>query len=282
MEDEKTVELKHKVAELKQRLNQMYAQYFSDTSQGRVFENEFSLYLKACENAKKEILDNLRFQHDVTKIGLIVLIVAAALTVYLFTLHVIFGVLILAGAGFFACGFMYLLLAEEIKIMRASGFCNELEEYFQRYRWKTELKTSLNLPEIPLWGEYIRKWEQESPCLKTLEKRTLFVPFRISIALVNLLGLAYIILSFISPEPRFTPAVLILCIMLWIASVVMQMLIVNTIIYASEIRPGLPGREELPRPKTGIITRSPGTWINILRLFLILDVVFPEASINKR
>jgi hypothetical protein len=38
MEDEKTVELKNKISELKQRLNQIYAQYFTDTSKSRVLK----------------------------------------------------------------------------------------------------------------------------------------------------------------------------------------------------------------------------------------------------
>ena len=54
MEDEKTAELKNKIAELKQRLNQLYAQYFSDAREGKVFETEFSLYLKASEVARRE------------------------------------------------------------------------------------------------------------------------------------------------------------------------------------------------------------------------------------
>src|SRR4030042_6564148 len=132
-ENEQTVELKNKISELKQRLNQIYAQYFTDTSRSRVFETEFSLFLKACENARNEISENLKLQHDITKLGLSILIAASALTIYLFKLYVLFGMLTLLGFGFFACGFMYLLLAAEIRITRAAKLCAEMETYFQRH-----------------------------------------------------------------------------------------------------------------------------------------------------
>lgn len=177
VEDEKTIELKNKISELKQRLNQIYAQYFTDTSKSRVFETEFSLYLKPCEHARNEISENLKLQYDVTKIGLSVLIAASALTIYLFKLHVLFGMLILLGFGFFACGFMYLLLAAEIRIMRAAKFCAELETYFQRHRWSTELKENLNLPDIPLWGEYVSKWDKDIFSEGHFEKKLFTDPF---------------------------------------------------------------------------------------------------------
>lgn len=281
MEDEKTVELKNKVAELKQRMNQIYAQYFTDTSKGRVFETEFSLYLKACEHARSEIRENLKMQYDFTKIGLTVMIVASALTVYLFKLHIIFGMLILVGMGFFACGFMYLLLAGEIKIMRASGFCMELEAYFQLHRWSTELKESLNLPDIPLWGDYVSKWNKQRFGQENFEQKALFASFRIMIALVDLLALIYVIQSFVSQELRITTTMLIICLVLWVVAVVIQMLIVHSIFNTIDIKPKMTEQDRLEDVKVKEINWNPYTWINILRLFLVLDIIFPGAPKNK-
>ncbi|MEW6417993.1 MAG: hypothetical protein AB1480_07715 [Nitrospirota bacterium] len=277
VEDEKTIELKNKISELKQRLNQIYAQYFTDTSKSRVFETEFSLFLKACEHARNEISENLKLQYDVTKIGLSILIAASALTIYLFKLHVLFGMLILLGFGFFACGFMYLLLAAEIRIMRAAKFCAEMETYFQRHRWTTELKENLNLPDIPLWGEYVSKWDKDIFSEGHFEKKALYGPFRIIITLIEISALVYVIQSFIFQEPKLTSSVLIVCLILWVVAVIAQILLVHSIINKVDIKLQW---VEKDRPEELIkkeINWKPHTWINILRLFLVLDIIFPEA-----
>jgi hypothetical protein len=275
-EDEETVDLKNKISELKQRLNQIYAQYFTDTSKSKVFETEFSLYLKACEHARNEMGENRKIQYDVTKIGLGILLVASAATIYLFKMQVLFGTAILLGFGFFACGFMHLLLAAEIKIVRAAEFCSELETYFQRHRWSTELKQSLNLPDIPLWGEYTGKWNKDIFYEGHFEKTALYGPFRIAITLIAIWAFFYIIQSSISQDLKLTSPALIICLIVWVAAVISQILIVDTIINRVDAQlqrngEGMP--EELIRKE---INWHPRTWLNILRLFLVLDIVFPK------
>ena len=135
MLEEENIALKNKIVELKQRLNQIYTESFMDVKQSRVFENEFSLYLKACEHARIERGESIKQQNDVIKIGLTFLIAASALTDYFFKIYIYFGMLILLGLGFLACGFMYLLLFAEIRIIRAGNYCTELETYFKNYRW---------------------------------------------------------------------------------------------------------------------------------------------------
>jgi hypothetical protein len=282
MEDEKTIELKNKISELKQRLNQIYAQYFIDTNKSRVFETEFSLYLKACENARNEISENLKLQYDVIKIGLSILIAASALTIYLFKLYILFGMLILLGCGFFACGFMYLLLSAEIKIMRATRFCAELETYFQRYRWSTELKKKLNLPDIPLWGEYVSKWDKDIFTEGHFEKKALYAPFRILITLIDLLALVYVIQSFIYKEPNITSSVLIFCLILWIVTVIAQILLVHSIINKVNIRLQWVEKDRPEELTKKEINWKPRTWINILSIFLVLDIVFPKTLKTSR
>jgi uncharacterized membrane protein len=276
-EDERIVELKNKISELKQRLARIYAEYFTDTSRSRVFESEFSMYLKACETARNEISENRKLQYDVTKIGMSILIALSIVTLYLFKLHVLLGLLILLGSGFFACGFMYLLLVAEIRITRAIHFCAELETYFQGHRWSTELKESLHLPDIPLWGEYVSKWGKDIFREGHFERRAIYGPFRIIIALIEISALVYVIQAFISQEPRMTLSVLIACLIVWAASVIAQILLVHSILDKVDIKLQWiekDGPEDLVKRE---ITWNPSTWINIVRLFLVLDIIFPEG-----
>jgi len=279
-EDEKTIELKNKISELKQRLTQLYAQYFTDTSKSRVFEAEFSLYLKACENARNEISENRKQQYDITKIGLSSLVALSALTIFFFKLQVLLGMLILLGFGFSACGFMYLLLVAEIRIKRATQFCAELETYFQRHRWSTELKEKLNLPDIPLWGEYVSKWDKDIFREGHFEKKAIYGPFRIIIALIEISALVYVIQAFISQEPKLTSSVMIVCLIVWVASVIAQILLVHSILDRVDIKLQWIEKDRPEDLMKREINWKPHTWMNILRLFLVLDIIFPE-SIKK-
>ena len=279
-EDEKTIELKNKISELKQRLTQLYAQYFTDTSKSRVFEAEFSLYLKACENARDEISENQKQQYDITKIGLSSLVALSALTIFFFKLQVLLGMLTLLGFGFSACGFMYLLLVAEIRIKRATQFCAELETYFQRHRWSTELKEKLNLPDIPLWGEYVSKWDKDIFREGHFEKKAIYGPFRIIIALIEISALVYVIQAFISQEPKLTSSVMIVCLIVWVASVIAQILLVHSILDRVDIKLQWIEKDRPEDLMKREINWKPHTWINILRLFLVLDIIFPE-SIKK-
>lgn len=281
-ENEQTVELKNKISELKQRLNQIYAQYFTDTSKSRVFETEFSLYLKACEHARNEISESLKLQYDVTKIGLFILIGASALTFYLFKVYILFGILVFLGLGFCACGFMYLLLAGEIKIARASEFCAELETYFQHFRWSTELKESLNLPDIPLWGDYARKWNKDVFDDGHFEKKALYAPFRIIITFVDLLALVYAFQLFLFHEYNINYGIFIACLILWVVAVVLQILLVNSVLNKVNIRLRWIGEKGPEEVKKQEINWAPHTWINIIRLFLLLDLIFPEQTVKDK
>ena len=160
LEDE-NIALRNKIAEFKERLNQIYSQAAIDANKSKAFESEFSLYLKACEHANKEGTDGFRLQHDATKFGLTILVVILAFTVYLFNMHIIFGMFVLLGFGFISCGLMYLILAGEIRITRAGEYCAKLEAYFKQYRWTSEHNASANLPEMPLWEEYRKKWGKD-------------------------------------------------------------------------------------------------------------------------
>lgn len=281
-ENEQTVELKNKIAELKQRLNQIYAQYFTDTGKSRVFETEFSLYLKACEHARNEISENLKLQYDVTKIGLFILMGACALTFYLFKVYILFGILVFLGFGFCACGFMYLLLAGEIKIARASEFCVELETYFQRFRWSTELKESLNLPDIPLWGDYSRKWNKDVFDEGHFGEKALYAPFRIIITLADLLALVYAFQLFLFKEYNINFSIFIACFILWVIAVIMQFFLVDSILNKVDIRLRWIGEKRPEEVKKQGINWAPHTWINIIRLFLLLDLIFPKQTVKDK
>lgn len=279
--NENEEELKTKVSELKRRLNQLYAQYFTDTGRSKVFETEFSLYLKACENPRRQIAESLKLQYGVTKTGLFILIGASALTYYLFKVYILFGMLILLGLGFCVCGLMYSLLAAEIRIARASDFCAELETYFQRHRWTTELKENLNLPEIPLWGDYIRKWNKDLFDEVHFEKTALYAPFRIMMTLVDLLALVYVIQSFMVGGHNINSGMFIACVILWVAAVILQILIVNSVLNKIGIRLRWMEKKQPGEIKTQEINWNPRTWTNILRLFLLLDLIFPQKTVEE-
>lgn len=279
-ENEQTVELRNKIARLKQRLNRIYAQYFTDTGESKVFETEFSLYLKACEHARNEINESLKHQYDITKTGLFVLVGACALTFYLFKIYILFGILVFLGFGFCACGFMYLLLAGEIKIARASEFCIELETYFQRFRWLTELKESLNLPDIPLWGDYSRKWDKDVFDEGHFGKKALYAPFRVIITLVDLLALAYAFQLFLFKEHNITFGIFIACLVLWGIAVILQIFLVDSILNRVDIRLRWIGEKRPEEVKKQGINWVPHTWINIIRLFLLLDLIFPRQTVK--
>jgi hypothetical protein len=281
-ESEQTDELKNKVAQLKQRVNQIYAQYFTDTSTGRVFETEFSLYLKACEHARNQINENLKHQYDITKTGLFVLIGASALTFYLFKIYILLGMLILLGFGFCACGFMYLLLAGEIKIAKASEFCAELETYFQRFRWSTELKESLNLPAVPLWDDFSGKWDKDVFKGGHFGERILYAPFRVIITLVDLLALAYASQLFLLREHNINPGIFIACLVLWVIAVILQFFLVDSILNKVDIRLRSNGAKRTGEDRNQGITRDPHTWLNIIRLFLLLDLIFPGQTVKDK
>jgi hypothetical protein len=275
MIENENIMLKNKIAELKERLNQIYSQSAIDAGKSKAFESEFSLYLKACEPARNERMAGIRLQHDATKFGLALLTIGLAFTVYAFNVHIFLATLILLGFGFISCGFMYLLLAGEIQIQRAGDYCNELEAYFKHHRWSTEIYEVLNLARIPIWEEYRSKWDRDIFVKGPYRKTGVYAPFRIAITLTDMLALACLVYSFISHGAERSWSILISSCVVWIAAVTVQMLLVNTIINKVDRRPA--AEEEKPEKyQKEEISWAPGTWVNILRLFLALDIIFPK------
>jgi len=276
MEEEGTVGYKGKITEVKQRLNQIYSQSFLDPKKSSVFESEFSLYLKACESARNERTEGIRQQNSVVKTGMTILIAASAFTVYLFSVHLIFGLLIFLGFGFLACGFMYLLLNDEIRIARAGGYCTEIEAYFKQHRWTTEQDQKLHLPTIPMWEEFRNSWSGDLFDDGHYQKRVLYAPFRIAITFINLLAIGYAVQLVTAQQHQLNITMLIIFITTWIVAVVLQMLIVHLVI--NKVDQKLCGTDKESPSRTGKrdINWSPETWINILRLFFLLDILLPK------
>lgn len=279
LEDE-NIALRNKIAELKERLTQIYSQAAIDANKSKAFENEFSLYLKACEHANKEGTNGSRLQHDATKFGLTILVVISAFTVYLLNMHIIFGMFVLLGFGFISCGLMYLILAGEIRITRAGEYCAELEAYFKHYRWSSELTASANLPGIPLWEEYRNKWGKDLFTHGLYEKTAVYAPLRIAMTLTDLLAIVYLAYFFVAYRSEITGIVMISSCLAWVMVVTVQVLLVDAIINKVGMRlekekEGLQGYQK----KT--IGRQPSTWVNILKLFLNLDIIFPKEIKNR-
>lgn len=275
MEDEKTDELKNKISELKHRLNQLYAQYFSDTREGRVFESEFSLYMKAAESARREKTQLIKLQFATVQIGMIVLIAFAALTMVLFRQQIFFSAFFLLGLGFFACGFLYLLVLADIKIARADRFCSDLGSYFRQHRWGTEIKKNLRLPDIPLWEEYGSQSPQTDPRSRRCERHALYTPLRIAISFIDLLVLAMLIQTWLSGNPVISRTIMICYLILWFGTTALHMLLVDALTARAETTHD---QEMTRRTYLDKITNIPSELMKIPRLFLLLDILFPKAQ----
>ena len=280
MPEYENIALRNKITELKERLNQIYSQAAIDANKSKAFESEFSLYLKACEHANKERTDGFRLQHDAAKFGLAILVVILAFTVYLFNMHTFFGMFVLLGFGFISCGLMYLILAGEIRITRAGEYCAELEAYFKQNRWASEHNASSNLPGMPLWEEYRRKWGKDLFTQGPYGKTAAYAPLRIAMTLTDLLALVYLAHSFLAYRSDIAWIMMIIGCLAWVMAVTVQVLLVDALVNKADMnmekeKEGLQGYQK----KT--IGRQPGTWINILKLFLNIDIIFP-TEIKKR
>jgi len=278
LEDENIL-LKNKIAEFKERLNQIYSQAAIDANKSKTFESEFSLYLKACEHPNKEAKDGFRLQHDATKFGLAILVIILMFAVYLFNTHIIFGMFILLGFGFISCGLMYLILAGEIRIKRAEDFCAELETYFKHHRWSSENNASVDLPGFPLWGEYRNKWRNDLFTPGLFEKTAAYAPLRIAMTLTDLLAFVYLAHYFVVYKSEISWIVMIINCLAWLMVVTVQVLLVDAIINKVCMRLEKEN-EGLREYQKKTISRQPGTWVNIVKLFLNIDIIFP-AEIKK-
>jgi hypothetical protein len=277
MPEDENIALRNKIAELKERLNQIYSQAAVDANKSKTIESEFSLYLKACEHAGNEGRDGLRLQHDATRFGFAILVLALAFTAYLFTMHTIAGMVVLLGFGFIPCGLMYMILAGEIRITRAGEYCAQLEAYFKQYRWSSEHNTSANLPEMPLWEEYRKNWGNDLFTRGLYEKKAVYAPLRIAMTLTDMLALVCLAHSFVVYRPEISWTAMIMSCLAWVMVVTVQILLVDAIINKVDMR-----REEEKEGLQGYqkttISRQPGTWVNIFKLFLGIDIIFPAEE----
>lgn len=280
MPEDENIALRNKIAEFKARLNHIYSQASIDANKSKAFESEFSLYLKACENARKEGTDGFRLQHDATKFGLAILVVTLVFTAYLFNMNIIFGTFVLLGFGFISCGLMYLILVGEIRITRAGEYCANLEAYFKQYRWSSEQNASVNLPGMPLWEEYRKKWGDDPLSKGLYEKTAVYAPLRISMTMTDLLALAYLARLLVVYRSEISWIVMMISCLAWLMVVTVQVLLVDAIINKVELRPEKE-KEELRAYQGKTIGRQPRTWVNIFKLFLNIDIIFP-TKIQKR
>jgi hypothetical protein len=132
------------------------------------------------------------------------------------------------------------------------------------------------LPDIPLWGEYSDKWGRDFFVKGPFEKKAVYGPFRIIITLLEISALGYVIQAFFSQEPKLTASMLIGCLIVWAASVVVQILIIHSILDKIGIKLERPEKEDTEFAAKRAINWSPRTWVNILKLFLVMDIIFPE------
>lgn len=278
MREDENIALKNKITELKERLNLIYSQSAIDANKSKAFESEFSLYLKACEHACTERMEGMRLQHDATKFGLAILTLVLAFTVYVFSMQILLGMLVLLGFGVISCGFMYLLLTAEIRMMRAGEYCSELEAYFKRYRWSTEHSEALNLPGIPLWEEYRSKWGKDLFTEGPYGRTAVYAPFRIAMTLADLSAFVYLVYSFIARDISWI-GMITSCIV-WVVAVTVQILLINVIINKVGRRMAIE-KERLQEYQKREIGRQPGTWGDVLTLFLNLDIIFPGETKKK-
>ena len=281
MDDESTIALKNKVAELKGRLSGIYAQSFADANKSKAFEAELSLFVKSCEHARNERADSVKLQHHTVLTGLTVMVAASVLSIYVFTVHILFGMLILLGFGFIGCGFLFLLLGGEIRTQRAEGFCAELEAYFRETRWSMEQYEKMGLPAMPMWEEYRAKWNRDAFVNGPYRGKALYAPFRIAITFVDLMALVYVLLHFTVSHAPAPWSLFMICAVCWVLVVSVQMLLVRTIIF--KVDPLLNKGDDEGERKGGAFAPGldSGSWLNILKLFFLLDIIFPVKPSSR-
>jgi len=202
MDDENTVVLKNKIAEMKERLNQMYSHSFADAGKSKAFDAEFSLFVKSSKAARNERADNIKLQNVVVLAGLAVMVAASVLSINVFTVHILFGMLILLGFGFVGCSFLFLLLAAEMRVQRAEGFCLDLEAYFREQRWMLDANEKLGLSAMPMWEQYRSQWSRDAFAGGPYQAKSLYAPFRVAISFIDLIAIVYLFLHY---APAQTP-----------------------------------------------------------------------------
>jgi len=130
---------------------------------------------------------------------------------------------------------------------------------------------------MPLWEEFRNGWEGVLLEDGHFGKRVVYAPFRLTIMFIDLLALSYVIHYASAMQPGFAVMTIIAC-TIWIVAVVMQMLLVQFILDKVAQEPegtceGLPLRS-IKRE----IDLSPGTWVNILKLFFLFDIFIKKKT----
>lgn len=150
----------------------------------------------------------------------------------------------------------------------------DVEAYFKQYRWSAERNAALDSPGIPLWEEHRHKWDKDLFAEGPYGKTAVYAPFRIAMTLADLLAFVYLIHSFIARGSETSWPALMIGSVVWVMAVTIQMLLVNAII--NKVGRRLVTKKERP----WAYQRRRSTWSNIIRLFLSLDIIFPEETKN--
>lgn len=244
------------------------------------FETECFLYLKAYDNARNEIDTSIKLQYDTVKIGFTALsVISTLLAGFLYYEHPMLTALILLFIGLLTCGFLFMLLTGEIRIMRAGGFCKKLEASFQTHPQIAKVQKKFVCPPI-LWEEFITRWNK-GMFIKQVhyERKTLYAPFRILITVIDLLVLAFIFRM--CQQTRLVLNEFIICCIIWIIIVSAQVYLIYFIVIRFEMRLEAFFEQKSEAPDSKLITWNPKSWINFLKLFLILDILFPKGFKTK-
>jgi hypothetical protein len=203
------------------------------------------------------------------------LIASAGLTIVLFRQQFILSAFFLLSLGFFACGFLYLLVSADIKIARANRFSSDIGKYFQQHRWGTEIKQNLHLPDIPLWEDYGNQIQRASSWSRRCEYGALYTPFRVAISFIDLLVPALLIQTLLSGDTLMSKPIMMGCFIFWFAIVCVHMLLVNSLTARAEmIHQQVDAEETDPYKSKGFRY----AFVQIPRLFFLLDIVFPKAN----
>lgn len=273
MRDEENVALKNKVAELKERLGQIYTQSSMEAGRSKVFDHEFSLYLKACEPARAEIRDGARSQHEITGFGVTLLILSLGLVLYFFFDRVTMGLILLLCLGFAACGLMFSLLREEIRSSRGRGYCAQLEQFLKSERWSHQGVSDVRLPQMPLWEEY-RTTAEEAREPEHKSGTSVFTPMRIMLLMTNVIALLYLVQGLALRRAELSWTLPTALGILWLTAVIGQMLLLRTIFRRAEA--AIEGQDAIsPRRPDGLL--SAGTWISMVSRFFLADLFLPAG-----
>lgn len=234
-----------------------------------------SLTVQSYIAVREEINESIKQQYQSYNIGLtfLGLLIPSAIAFFLINWQAVgpvVSVVIMSAIGCIACGFLYLLLTGEIRIMRGAAFCKNAEHHWVEHEGIDGKDPCSEL----LWEHYVVHWNARTWGKKGrghhFERRTLYMPFRILISVTDFVAAAFVLLGLF---PQLAPHLMsadtfgvetrIASIVVWIAVTLLHVRILDIVLNrVNDLIEGSPSED-------------PG-WLRMFKVFCLFDVIRPK------